>query len=390
MRTDTALTLGQAAKATGKNKTTILRAVRDGRISALRDESGQYAIEPIELFRLFPRTTDGGVAQPGAEPADATLRNEFTEPDPSTLARRLESDASFGDFRVELQAFLSGYGHRETVSPLMITAPTWSDDPAPVLGMVKVLVEERALADGPGPAAEAEGRLLNHPRLRSPRRRAAVLRVVEAARHGVAFREDTHFHGTRAMPVLRRALLEAGRRLEVAGILAEAEDVFHLNLEELEEVVAPDRLSGTEADRLRATASDRAARRAELAGSPMIAAADLRDPATDQQALVSGVAASGGQATGPVRVIREPAQFGEMRSGDVLVCPYTNPAWTPLFSRAAAVVVDSGGVGSHAAIVAREYGIPAVMGTGTGTTVLTDGQRVIVDGDAGLVTAEQP
>jgi rifampicin phosphotransferase len=79
-----------------------------------------------------------------------------------------------------------------------------------------------------------------------------------------------------------------------------------------------------------------------------------------------------------------------VHSGDVLVCPYTNPAWTPLFSRAAAVVVDSGGIGSHAAIVAREYGIPAVMGTGTATTVLTDGQRVIVDGDAGLVTTEQP
>ena len=122
----------------------------------------------------------------------------------------------------------------------------------------------------------------------------------------------------------------------------------------------------------------------------MIAVADLRDPTPAQQALVSGVAASGGRASGPVRVIREPAHFGAMRSGDVLVCPYTNPAWTPLFSHAAAVVVDSGGVGSHAAIVAREYGIPAVMGTGTGTTVLTDGQRVTVDGDSGLVTADQP
>ena len=122
----------------------------------------------------------------------------------------------------------------------------------------------------------------------------------------------------------------------------------------------------------------------------MIAASDLRDPTTDSQVLVSGVAASGGRATGPVRVIRGPAHFGAMRSGDVLVCPYTNPAWTPLFSRAAAVIVDSGGVGSHAAIVAREYGLRAVMGTGTGTTVLTDGQRVTVDGDSGLVTAEQP
>ena len=73
--------------------------------------------------------------------------------------------------------------------------------------------------------------------------------------------------------------------------------------------------------------------------------------------------------------------------GEVLVCPYTNPSWTPLFQRAAAVVVDSGGVASHAAIVAREYGIPAVMGTGTATSVLSTGQRITVDGNTGRVTA---
>ena len=84
-------------------------------------------------------------------------------------------------------------------------------------------------------------------------------------------------------------------------------------------------------------------------------------------------------------MIREAADFGLLRSGDVLVCPYTNPSWTPLFQRAAAVVVDTGGIGSHAAIVAREYGIPAVMGSGTGTSVLTDGQIVTVDGDTGRV-----
>jgi rifampicin phosphotransferase len=88
-----------------------------------------------------------------------------------------------------------------------------------------------------------------------------------------------------------------------------------------------------------------------------------------------------------VRVIREPAEFGKLASGDVLVCPYTNPAWTTLFQRASAVVADSGGPASHAAIVAREYGIPAVMGTGTGTTTLTDGQLVTVDGSTGRVTA---
>ena len=100
-------------------------------------------------------------------------------------------------------------------------------------------------------------------------------------------------------------------------------------------------------------------------------------------ALVSGTPASGGTATGAVRVIGEPAQFAKLG-------PYTNPSWTPLFQRAAAVVVDSGAIGSHAAIVAREYAIPAVMGTGVGTTVLKDGQLVSVDGDQGLVSGVAP
>jgi pyruvate,water dikinase len=88
-----------------------------------------------------------------------------------------------------------------------------------------------------------------------------------------------------------------------------------------------------------------------------------------------------------VRVVHEPAEFGSLRAGEVLVCPYTNPSWTSLFQRAAAVVVDTGGSASHAAIVARECGIPAVMGTGTGTTTLRDGRMVTVDGDRGVVLA---
>jgi pyruvate,water dikinase len=92
------------------------------------------------------------------------------------------------------------------------------------------------------------------------------------------------------------------------------------------------------------------------------------------------MAGSPGVAEGPVRVVHESAEFGKLMAGDVLVAPYTNPAWTPLFQRAVAVVVDSGSAASHAAIVAREYGIPAVMGTVDGTAKLVDGQRVRVDG----------
>ena len=97
------------------------------------------------------------------------------------------------------------------------------------------------------------------------------------------------------------------------------------------------------------------------------------------------MAGSPGIAEGPVRLVRDAAAFGTVQPGDVLVAPYTNPSWTPLFRRVAAVVVDAGSSVSHAAIVAREYGIPAVMGTGNAMKLLHDGQRVIVDGTRGLV-----
>jgi rifampicin phosphotransferase len=320
--------------------------------------------------------------------AEPLVRAAFGELDPPTLLTRLNSDAAFTGFRQALRQFLDDYGNRETASPLVISAPTWADDPTPVLGMIKILVEERPQATTVSPSAAAERQLLEHPLLRSRRRRAAVLRAIEAARQGIAFREDSHFHATRAIPILRHMLLEAGRRLAEAGVLPEAQDVLHLRLEELEALGGPDHLSTADADRIRTTARDRANRRAELAGVPMLAAASLVNSAAPaKDALLTGVPASGGRATGPVRVIREPAEFGALRGGDVLVCPYTNPTWTSLFQRAAAVVVDSGGIGSHAAIVAREYGMPAVMGTGSGTAVLVDGQRITVDGDTGRVTA---
>jgi phosphoenolpyruvate synthase/pyruvate phosphate dikinase len=101
--------------------------------------------------------------------------------------------------------------------------------------------------------------------------------------------------------------------------------------------------------------------------------------------LVSGTPGSPGVVEGPARVIRDASEFGKLRPGDVLVAPFTNPAWTPLFQRAAAVVVDSGGAASHAAIVAREYGIPAVMGTGDGTRRLKDGAQIRIDGARGVV-----
>ena len=102
--------------------------------------------------------------------------------------------------------------------------------------------------------------------------------------------------------------------------------------------------------------------------------------------MLRGTAASSGQVTATARVLSGPADFGRMRPGDVLVASITTPAWTSLFTMAAAVVTDVGGPLSHSSIVAREYGIPAVLGTGVATRRISDGARVLVDGDAGTVT----
>ncbi|GAA2396478.1 PEP/pyruvate-binding domain-containing protein [Dactylosporangium salmoneum] len=102
--------------------------------------------------------------------------------------------------------------------------------------------------------------------------------------------------------------------------------------------------------------------------------------------LVTGVPSSPGRARGPVRLVRSVDDFARVRRGDVLVCRTTDPAWTPLFRLAAAVVTETGGVLSHAAIVAREFGIPAVVGAGRAMTSLTDGTPVTVDGAAGTIT----
>lgn len=289
------------------------------------------------------------------------------------LVRAVWNTPEFAPLRVALSEWLASYGHRETTSAALISSPTWEDNPLLLLTNLRGLVAHPATrAPGPDRAMVAEQRIRRRRWVRLTRTGASIGRTAAAARAGMVFREDSHFHALRLRPVLRSALLEAGSRLSGVGALAQPEDVFHLELAELQGLPAPDHLGAEQRDRLQHLVGRRTVRRAAFGEAPLISPATLypkvRRPA--RNVLVRGTPSGGGRATGTVRVIKDPAEFGQLRLGDVLVCPYTNPAWTPLFQTAAAVVCDSGSFGSHAAIVAREYGIPAVMGTGNGTQVL--------------------
>ena len=303
--------------------------------------------------------------------------------------RALRALAGRPDDEAALAAYVEEYGHREVTSAFLVSQPTWGEDP------VVIRQAATALARRPTPT---EDRTAEHTlaavsmlrRVRLLRLGAAIAAAAAGARAGIALREDTHFHASRLLPVVREALLEAGERLAGAGVLGDPADVWHLRWPELTAIDDPAALSPDHRQRLRTTVAERSRRREEYAGAPLVSPASLRPTRPSGDALVTGSPAGPGRAAGPVRVVRGPADFGRLQPGEVLVCPYTNPAWTPLFEVAAAVVADTGSVGSHAAITAREYGIPAVMGTGRGTAVLVDGQQVTVDGGKGVVRAVLP
>ena len=299
------------------------------------------------------------------------------------LAARADDGAGFD---AAVRSYVDEYGHREVTSAFLVSQPTWGED----LNLVRDAASALAAQPDPRPERSADAALafvLARRRVRLLRLGPRIAAAAASVRSGIAFREDTHFHASRLLPIVRGALLEAGRRLAGAGVLDDPADVWHLRWSELTAIADPERLPAVQGESLRAVVAERAARREAYGGAPLISPATLRGSAVGADALLTGNPASAGRATGPVRVIRGPEDFSRLRPGDVLVCPFTNPAWTPLFEIAVAAVVDTGSIGSHAAITAREYGIPAVMGTGNGTAVLSDGQQVEVDGGTGAIRA---
>jgi rifampicin phosphotransferase len=317
--------------------------------------------------------------------ADPNLAGIFAAHSAEALWSALEEQPAGRTFLVEFAAFLDCYGHRETVISTALQ-PTWKDAPAVALGIIKSF----SVYPPPLPAGEpawkvVRDKVLQHPLLRFAPLRSVFLEILAEARTLLQIREDTHFYTTLCLPVFRRTSLEFGKRLVSARILDVPEDVFHLKLTELERVVGQLPLPVDLAEELRAAVLRRKEARARLQDIPLVDPRLFPPSTLGGDVLLSGMSGSPGVAAGPARIVRNSSEFDRLVPGDVLVAPYTNPSWTPLFQRAAAVIVDSGSPASHAAIVAREYGIPAVMGTANGTRRLVDGQQVRVDADHGLV-----
>ena len=302
------------------------------------------------------------------------LRELLATADVAQVQTLAQTDPAVASWWQRFQNFQTTYGHRETTSILLIHDPCWADAPETVFALIRVLLDDEENHK----ALPTSGAALA-PWMRS---------LAKAAAEGVALREDTHFELSRVMPAVRRAVEEMGHRLVAAGELDNAEDVWMLTLAE---VTAWTPSAHVTHNSMRSIANRRSRAYTEIAATPLIATTTLypRRRGT-AAALVVGTAGGSGKATGRVRIINGTHEFNNLRAGEVLVCSATNPSWTPLFLRAAAVVVDHGGIASHAAIVAREYGMPAVMGAANATSTLHDGQLVTVDGDTGHITTPEP
>ena len=297
------------------------------------------------------------------------------------------------------QAHLQHYGH--TIYNLDFATPVPADDPAPLLETCKLFISGRGVNPHARQQAAAERReqaiQATLERLKGLRLKIFRKLIAPAQRYA-PLREDGLADVGLSYPLLRQMLRELGRRFVEGGMIEQPDDVFWLNQDEVEQAVG--RLDRGEAlDCLSATIPQRKAtwRAARRAAPPLmlpqikflgldIGELKARKGGGRKGDTLKGVAASPGCVTGPARVLSGPEDFAQMRAGDVLVAAITTPAWTPLFARAAAIVTDVGGPLSHGSIVAREYGIPAVLGTGAATKRIRSGQVITVDGSAGMVT----
>jgi pyruvate,water dikinase len=335
----------------------------------------------------------------------------------STLEPKLAALPRGPEFLVRWSTFMDRHGHQAR-GGMDIFQPRWSEMPDFVLEMLRVYLEQDE-ASNPL-AAQARRRMERAAlladlcrRLRNPLKRWLLLLTARLARRGLVQRENVKNDGVRLIALLRRAAFETGDRLVARGQLRERGEVFFLRIEELRPALCGD--PGFDVAATVAPRKTEFARHRLLHPPPVIvgcfqpdaaesaledsrrgppAGAQVRLDATKPHSsfgvchsrFLKGVPVSPGCVTGRARVILQADAAEPVRPGEILVAPYTDPGWTPYFLAAAGIVVDVGGLLSHGSVVAREYGLPAVVNVGQGTTLIKTGQLIRVDGDRGAVT----
>jgi pyruvate,water dikinase len=301
-----------------------------------------------------------------------------------------------------INQFLERYGMRGP-GEIDIGRPRWREDPTHILQVLKnyLQIEDQSMAPdvvfrrGEDAAQTAIEQLAGL--ARQTRGGWLKVRFVHWAARRVralaGLRESPKFHIIQMMGIIRQSLLEGGGILVELGILENADDIFFLYIDELETLAADleaDKLTNIEAQKaLIHTRRETNARELRRAQIPRLLLSDGQTfyegiSAGEGKDGITGSPVSPGVVEGYVRVVLEP-HSAHLSAGEILVCPATDPAWTPLFLSASGLVMEVGGMMTHGSVVAREYGIPAVVGVHQATERLRTGMRIRLDGSSGLI-----
>jgi len=293
------------------------------------------------------------------------------------------------EFLAALDAFLGRFGMRGAAE-IDVARPRWADQPGLLLRSIagNLARPETGAHRARFQQLQAEGEAAGE-RLAAAAGGlfgGAVERLVRLARHGLGLREHPKYMLIRCLGELRAVIREAAQELVAKGRLETLDDVWLLRYDEL--------LHLLESASSESVQPLLAARRKELETArhlspPLVMTSEgevpQKPPPKDLPAsTLSGLGASAGVVEGVARVVLDPA-VEVLQAGEILVAPYTDPGWTPLFVHAAGLVCDVGGMMTHGSVVAREYGIPAVVGVGSGTKRIRTGQRLRLDGSRGIV-----
>jgi pyruvate,water dikinase len=302
-------------------------------------------------------------------------------------------------FERAIAGFLAGPSGNLGNSGEDLRYPVWRDEPALLIAEL-----DRRIAAQSGDPDERHARLIaegdavlarTREQLRDrPEDLASFEELVRVARDVAPLTEEHNFHLDRQIQATnRRFFLALGARLVADGQLASVEDVYLLHVHEIAGALrygTP--LHDLARERSLELASWQRLRYPTTLGAPPGAMPQISTRADlnyrerqDDTNVIKGVPASAGTRRGPARLVRGAQDFTKLKPGDVLVCRSSNVSWVPLFTVATAIVTDVGGALSHAAVVAREFGVPAVVGCGIALDTLRDGELIEVNGDRGTV-----
>ena len=336
----------------------------------------------LDIWRL------AAMAHSKAHVNDLILSNK----DWRTIEEELCRDDSGREFLAAWSRFMLLHGHH-CRGELELYNKRWIETPDYVLKFVRSHMAQMDKTDPVqnfAAAAEQRRQLEQQCRrqLKNPIKRMIFNLLLARSQQGSVFRENIKSEVIKLLTAMRKLLIELGKKLADKGVLENADDIFFLRQEEIAPVV-----NGKEQFDIRRII---AARRAEYDKNSSVTPPDVvfgqfdpdnyvPDTQDEQTEVLNGLGVSPGRATGRARVILRADSDQQLLAGEILVAPFTDPGWTPYFVPAAAIVMDEGGVISHGSIVAREYGIPAVVNVGSGTKIIKTGQTIQVDGDLGVV-----